>query len=460
MTWLRTRCLPMAYLAVLATLIVVGCTSKQDPSEVLPLCGNHSCGSLVMVTTDTSSDGYHYLNPRLSPDGTRIAFTCDWWALPSDPRYAGDDYFVNYRQIGVIPVGEGVEPVSSISELGAELVKVQDMSIPISGVQDYQQGIVNFDKGGPTWLDDNNLVFPIRVRVGFRLFRADITTLEATTLTPLLLERTDANASPSLWQHMEPTLSPDGRWLAFTRSGCAIPDSFETCSGVALWLLDMATAEANSGYDAVAFPVTAEYSRIETPAWSPDGSKIVFSGGMDVAGGRGVGTELFTVDVDTTGLAAHTMALDHNLRRLTNTVMSPGDPIVGILNTSPCYSADGSQVYFVSTRRAPSITLHDRNIWRVAASGALDPEIYFFTRADEADPTVYPDGSMLMSSALGFPTEMLNRLEEESYQRIKQDNEDNNRGLDEVQMRAAAADERRQLEFFEGVMSHMYIYRP
>ena len=114
----------------------------------------------------------------------------------------------------------------------------------------------------------------------------------------------------------------------------------------------------------------------------------------------------------------------------------------------------------MSTRRAPSITLHDRNIWRVAASGALDPEIYFFTRADEADPTVYPDGSMLMSSALGFPTEMLIRLEEESYQRIKQDNEDNNRGLDEVQMRAAAGDERRQLEFFEGVMSHMYIYRP
>lgn len=460
MTWLRTRCLPMAYFAVLATLIVVGCTSKQDPSEVLPLCGNHSCGSLVMVTTDTSSDGYHYLNPRLSPDGTKIAFTCDWWALPSDPRYAGDDYFVNYRQIGVIPVGEGVEPVSSISDLGAELVKVQAMSIPISGVQDYQQGIVDFDKGGPTWLDDNNLVFPIRVRVGFRLFRADITTLSATTLTPLLLEPTDANASPSLWQHMEPTLSPDGRWLAFTRSGCAIPDSFETCSGVAIWMLDMSTAEANSGYDAVAFPVTAEYSRIETPAWSPDGSRLVFSGGMDVAGGRGVGTELFTVDIDTTGLAAHTMPLDRNLRRLTNTVMTPGDPIVGILNTSPCYSADGSQIYFVSTRRAPSITLHDRNIWRVAASGALDPEIYFFTRADESDPTVYPDGSMLMSSALGFPTEMLNRLEEEAYQRIKQDNEDNNRGLDEVQMRAAAADQRRQLEFFEGVMSHMYIYRP
>lgn len=460
MTWLRTRCLPMAYLAVLATLIVVGCTSKQDPSEVLPLCGNHSCGSLVMVTTDTSSDGYHYLNPRLSPDGTRIAFTCDWWALPSDPRYSGDDYFVNYRQVGVIPVAEGVEPVSRISDLGAQLVKVSELSIPISGVQDFQQGIVNFDKGGPQWIDNNTLLFPIRVRVGFRMFRADITTPSATTLAPLYMEQSDASPSPRLWQHLEPTLSPDGRWLAFTRSGCAIPDSFETCSGLSLWVLDMSTAGANNGYDSVAFPITAEYSRIETPAWSPDGTKLVFSGGMDLAGGRGVGTELFTVDFDTTGLAAHAMPLDRNLRRVTNTVMTPGDPIVGILNTSPCFSADGSEIYFVSTRRAPSITLHDRNIWRVPANGALDPEIYYFTRADEADPSMYADGSMLLSSALGFPTEMLDRLEEEAYQRILEANAGSPNPMTEVEMRAAAADERRQLEFFEGVMSHMYIYRP
>ena len=114
----------------------------------------------------------------------------------------------------------------------------------------------------------------------------------------------------------------------------------------------------------------------------------------------------------------------------------------------------------MSTRRAPSITLHDRNIWRIPATGALDPEIFYFTRADEADPTICPDGSMLMSSALGFPTEMLDRLEEEAYQRIYQDNLDHNRGKDEVQMRAEAADSRRLLEFFEGVMSHLYLYRP
>lgn len=423
-----------------------------------------------MVTTDTSSDGFQYLNPRLSPGGTTIAFTCDWKALPADLR-PGDEYFVNYRQVAIIPAAPGVEPVSGLGELGARLVRVQDFDMRISSVVDPQRNAVNFDKGAPVWLDATNLVFPMRVRVGYRLIRADISDPARAQAIPLFMEPSDAGASPVLWQHLEPALSPDHRWLAFTRSGCRIPASFETCSGLSIWVLDMSTAEANEGYGAVAFPVTSEFSRIEAPAWSPDGTRLVFSGGLDVAGQRGMGTELFAVDFDTTGLAASKMVLDRDLRRLTSTPMADGDPITGILNTSPCYSTDGGDIYFVSTRRAPSITLHDRNIWRVRADGSLDPEIYYFTRSDEADPSINPDGSMLLSSSLGFPSEMLDRLEAEAYLRIvQQDLYDEEHDLDdgrenytpktELQMRSEAADERRLLSFFESVMSHLYFYRP
>ncbi len=273
------------------------------------------------------------------------------------------------------------------------------------------------------------------------------------------MEDSDDTPSPLFSHHQAPALSPDHRWLAFTRSACVLPDSFETCSGTSLWVLDMDTAGADDGYDSSAYQIVSEYSRLETPNWSPDGTKLIFSGGMDVAGaGTGAGTELFTIDFDTTGLAAGALTLDNNLTRLTFTSMAEGDPISGILNNSPVYDNDGGAIFFVSTRRAPAITLHDRNIWRIAADGSLDPEIYYFTRADDVDPTVLPDGRILMSSALGFPTEMLNRLETEAYQRLRLDPE--TAGLAEVQLRALAAEERLQLEFFEGVMSHIYIYRP
>ena len=461
MKWMRNRFLLLPYVVLLAALVVVGCTSKQDPSEVLAVCGNHSCGELVMVTTDTSSDGYHYLNPAMSPDGSRILFSADWWAIPSDPRYSGDDEFVEHRQMIVLPNQVGSVPTTSLEEQGGELVLLQERSLPYAGQSSFLISIKDDDKAYPIWEDDTHIIFSLRpTEIGgrYRLCRADISDPALAPVEFLYMEPADASAAPPFFQHLEPVLSPDQQWLAFTRSGCVIPDSFETCTGTALWVLQMSTAGDNDGYDSYAFPVTSEFSRIETPHWSPDGSRLIFSGGMDVAGsGTGAGTEIFTVDFDTTGLATGNMALDRNVRRLTYTSRAEGDPIAGILNYSPVYSNDSGTVYFVSTRRAPAVTLHDRNIWRIPADGSLDPVIHYFTRSDDVDPSVLSDGRILLSSALGFPTEMLNNLEELAYQRLAATD---TTGLDEVQLRSAANDERRQLEFFEGVMSHIYIYRP
>ena len=139
MKWLNNRFLLLAYATVLTALVVIGCTSKEDPSEVLPLCNGHSCGDLMMVTTDTSSDGFQYLNPVMSPDGTRIAFTADWWALPSDPHLDEDRPYTTHRQIGIIPVLEGIEPVQSLSDEGAELVRVNDITLLIGGQFEHQR---------------------------------------------------------------------------------------------------------------------------------------------------------------------------------------------------------------------------------------------------------------------------------------------------------------------------------
>jgi hypothetical protein len=467
MKWLRNRFLLMPYVVLLIAFVTIGCTSKEDPAETLDISGNHSTGDLVMVTTDTSSDGYHYLNPQLSPDGTTILFSADWWAIPTvkDP---GDAPYVKNRQMITIPMQVGVEPKLNLEEQGGVLIVLAEVQIPRpSGRADFWfTDMDNMDKGNPIWEDDTHIIFWVNTEVvGSRLFRADISDPTYAATEVLFMEPSDDTASPVGWQHMEGTLSPNKRWLAFTRSGCVIPDSFETCSGVAIHVLDMTTAAVNSGWDAVSFPLTNEYSRIETPKWSPDGTKIIFSGGMDVAGaGVGAGTELFTIDVDTTALANGTAILDNNFQRLTYTRMSEGDPIAGVFNFGPVYSNDGGTVYFVSTRRAPTTTLHDRNVWTITADGRLEPQIYYFTRSDDVDPFVMDNGRLLFSSALGFPTEMLVRLEEEAYQawlvRNNTPIEEGGLGgaLDEVQMRELAAEEIRNLEFFEGVMSHIYTF--
>jgi hypothetical protein len=263
MKWRHNRFLPLAHVVLLSLLVVVGCTSKEDPAEVLVTCGEHSCGDLAMVTTDTSSNGYHYLNPRLSPDGTRILFTADWNALPSDPKDPGDAYFVNYRQMVMVPVQRGVEPAEDLLEQGAQLVRLGEIGIQIAGGITNLQTILDDPKSDPVWEDDNNIIFSLFIRqLGQRLFRAKLDEPHPQPnkimSEPLWMEPSDNSSPPRRWEHLNPDLSPDGNWLVFARTGCAIADSFDTCSGVALYVLDMSTAAANGGYDAVVYPLTEE----------------------------------------------------------------------------------------------------------------------------------------------------------------------------------------------------------
>ncbi|MBU8871503.1 MAG: hypothetical protein KOO60_11615 [Gemmatimonadales bacterium] len=447
----------------MAAFILSGCTSKEDPAESLAVCGNHACGDLVMVTADTSSEGFHYLNPSLSPDGNQILFTADWTAIPADDKYNEDDWHTNHRQMALIPLQERFEPEKSLRDQGAVLLRLREMSIPkFAGMGEHLNQAINDRKGDPIWEEQNSeegnthIIFRLELSRGYRLFRAEISNPDLCDLTPLYLEPADSLSSGMYYQHFEPALSPDGNWLAFTRSSCLIPDSLETCTQIELMVLEMETAGENFGYEARAFPVTSQSSRIERPNWSRDGRKIVFSSGLDMAGETGWGTELFTIDFDPDSAAEEDPILDNNLNRLTFTDYRDGDPIVGISNTSPFYSHDGSEIFFVSSRRLPTTTHHDRNIWKIPADGSLDPEVYFFTRSDDVDASLNPDGSLLVSSQLGFTTEILIQLEEEAYQRAKQLQGDE---LTILELRTLASDERHVLEMFEDVMSHLYVFR-
>ncbi|MEZ4387597.1 MAG: hypothetical protein R3D98_08480 [Candidatus Krumholzibacteriia bacterium] len=473
MTRFRDRYLVFAYVLVLLGIFALGCTTRQDPSEELIVCGNHTCGDLTMVTIDTNGPGgYQYLEPAISPDGTRVAFTADWEVIPSLPEEDIDDPILN-RQILVMPLPIDAwsdtmnfrDPVPSVALLGAELVHCRQFISEIGGsatiIDNDQAGTMT--KSGPNWIDDNTLLFNARFSRRDRLVKVDISNPDQAEVTPIFYEPDDTLATGfRYYYHQDPMLSPDKRWCVFTRFGCDDEPNVEgvDCDGESLWVIDMTTTDDPTSVLAV--ELTSEAAYIEDPTWSPDGRKICFSATTDLVGNAsGFVAELFTITFDPAQVETGIVPLDQGLRRVTTTEVSAGDPLVGLHNQAPVFTADGSEIVFVSSRRAPGATQRGRNLWRVPADGRLEPELLFFSRFDDLDPTFdWQDGLFLFSSRMGFPTEMLDALQQETLDFLT--NVYNDTAifpLTEVEIQRRAADEREELELFEDKMAHMYLFR-
>jgi dipeptidyl aminopeptidase/acylaminoacyl peptidase len=465
------RHLALTHLVILAVVFSLGCSTREDAAEVLDLCGNHSCGELVMVTIDTSASGFQYLDPALSPSGGRVAFTADWSAIPSLPPEDFDRPFLT-RQILVMPVPPVEEiwteemrrrlPVSNIQVLGAQLLRLNDFTSLVRGTPQTVVDAHILPKGEPVWLDEDNLLFLARFSRRDRFLRANVNNPALTDPQVVFYEPDDLlEVGGQIYYHNDPALSPDGRWLAFTRFGCDRDPIFEdaNCTRESIWILDMeSTGDPTAG---TIFQITSEALNIEDPAWSPDGNWLVFSSTTDLIGNNSnVVSELFRIRFDAQAAESAEAILDLDLRRLTTTGVSQGDPIVGLHNYAPTYSFNGDEIFFVSTRRAPGTTLRGRSLWRIPADGRLDPSLLFFSRRDDVHPTIHPvDGSVLFSSRMGFPTAALDALEQQTIDFWLEWNESAPIPLSESEILRRAAEARRDLEFYEDVMSHLYIFR-
>ena len=470
----RNRYLLATYVLVLALALAAGCSTKSDPAETLVTCGNHSCGDLVMVTIDTSSNGYQYLEPTLSPDGSTIAFTTDWSAIPSN-HDEGEP--ILSRQILVMPMPSNIwddtmktrPPVDDIQDLGAELIKCGTFTSLVGG----SSGGLSVDglditKSSPVWVSNDTLIFLARFSRRDRLLIADVSTPDEVDPVPLFYEEDDLIGSGSgaaVIYHRDPALSPDGRWLAITRFIC---DDFAnapdvTCGGEMIYVIDMNTT--HNPTNVTGFAVTTEASNMEDPVFSPDGRTICFAATIDYVGEEsGSVGEIFSITFDLDEAASGSATLDNQLRRLTTTNVAFGDPIVGLQNYGPSFNESGSEIYFTSSRRAPGSTLRERSLWRIPSDGRLEPEMIFFSRLDDVDPTVATGGSpsipLLFSSRMGFPSEQIDAIEQQTvwfYTYVYNDTAES--PLTEIEIYRRGEEVREELAFFEDVMSHIYVFR-
>jgi len=437
--------------------VVAGCTTRPQQSETLNMSGNHSAGDLQMVTADTASSGYKYREPDLSPDGTRVLFTLDWPALP--PTGLVPDVPPLIRQMGVIELDTRFGAQLSLVAQGAALIDLDDVLFRAGNTQERMRPNVDWQKGSPRWLDDDNIVFWMQTSRGARLFRAPLDPgfqHSSDTEAELIFREPedDQELNWNFWEHLSPRVSPDGRWIAFSRYGHTDADSLHEATEQSIWVC--AVPEYGSLTDVV-FQVTDEANICDWPDWSPDGRKLVFTASLDIADidESYYTQEIFTVDFDTTGYAANgTVALNNNLERLTFSPPPEGSTFV-VRNQEPVYAKDGTLIAFVSDRRVPTITLSERNIWYIPSDGTLEPRLAFFTRSDDINPvfTGGPGREMLLSSSVGFPTEILDQIWQDTYEAVGDANED----LNDLQVRAAADAVREELAFFENVMSHIYL---
>ncbi len=443
---------------VIALLAVVGCTVRPQESETLNLCGNHTCGDLYMVTADTSSSGFQYHSPDLSPDGTKVAFSLDWTALV--PSGILPEVPPLIRQLAVITLEERFGAQPSLGSEGAALVDLNDYFFQYADTQERMHPNEDWQKGAPCWLDDDWLLFWMETSRGARLFRAYLgpshSPGDPSDAEMVLREPDDDLLLDWLyWEHLNPSVSPDGRWVAFSRYGHADADSLHLATQQSIWVC--AVPEPGE-LSEVAFAVTEEASTCDWPSWSPDGSRLVFGASLDLDEGAYDGyytQEIFTIDFDSTGYAANGVVdLNNNLERLTYSPPAEGGNFV-VRNQEPSFSADGTIVAFVSDRRVPTITLTERNIWYIPSDGSLDPQILFFTREDDYAPqfTGGPGQELILTSSFGFPTYILDEIWQIHYDEIAAENPD----MNDLQVQAKADELREELAFFEGVMNHIYV---
>ena len=166
--------------------------------------------------------------------------------------------------------------------------------------------------------------------------------------------------------HSEPTWSPDGSQIAFISGG-------EYIWGLSVSVLNFYGNETTLLYPSIHNEEYGALSSVESPAWSPDGTRIAFAA-KPWNGGPLPELELYVINVDGSGL-----------KRLT---YRDGD------DTNPTWSPDGSKLAFESHLPGNRRYYHTPDIYAVVDFNPTDQPLSDNAYSDLV-PVWSPDGTRI-----------------------------------------------------------------
>lgn len=396
---------PVPAILLLLLPLGVGCDITPDPEEEFQLQGVLSQATADTTTTD-------HFRAAVSPDGTRILFITDAYAdgKQEDPDdIPGSDFvLVDMPAPGVFP------PLVNNVSLNPGWTRINLGQIPDDSGSNFNP--FRSVKGEATWmLDGNRFVAVIENPDGnSRLYLLELGPDDGSGQISLvsaeLIDDVDfaSVGNRNSYHYLSPSVSPDGEWVAYARyyyraaiESSGIPTDAEY---MAIHAYNFSSGET--------VRVTNGSTLEQDPAWSPDGSQIVFTAQFGEVGTR----DLVKVDFDPTQDAdvrdwvpwedgGQTQPFTDGRVRLTTTAGFEDWKLpVGSFN--PTWMSDG-RIVFTSTRRAPGASERVRNIWAIGPSGG-EPRLLFFSRWDDSQPSTanYVNASSDARSLIVFTTRL------------------------------------------------------
>ncbi|WP_440556663.1 TolB family protein [Streptomyces sp. SCPE 10] len=322
-----------------------GAAWMPDGNGVLFLSVDHTCsceGDWNHVWRSTA-------NPDQTPDPTLLLsenrdVSSVTWVGPPDGGYPVVD-----RLSEPAPAVQGVDAtpdqrVATLQDVRMDGSDPRDLGVPV--LQEDPAADTNADPtkdplfqpapGYDPWTErqnytpDGRRIVVTRFENGGQGRIEQIWTADADGTNPVAMRL--AGRGPDDWD-TDPTFSPDGRYLAFTRTS---PGGVGSAAHPGRILI----ADTTTGtiVHEIVPPAGERTGGDAQPTWSPDGTMLAFTRN-EVIGGNGGNKHIWTVPVDAPG-GQHDLTGQQDL----STSICPGD--CSVIDDSPAFSPDGRSIVF------------------------------------------------------------------------------------------------------------------